>query len=169
MSMRIASIAVMAVIAAGAATSASAQTFSPVGSFSVVTDYLYVEQSQQLSCKIDHIGGVVNAGGATATINANGNAFGANPDNLCTSVNLTKNWTLTPDTSVAGSNVRIDGLKVNSLLGSCGGSAGGTVYGYLDSTGYLTIPRQGFPGVIVFVPTTCYVEGGIQTVGPVTL
>lgn len=166
MAIRIASIAALVVFAAAAATSASAQqTFTPSGSFSLATDYLYLQQSQTLSCQIDHISGSVASGGASATINANGQSFGAG-DGLCTSVNLTKDWTLTP---IGGGQVQISGIKVNTLLGSCGGSSGGTVVGSLDSTGYLTIARQPIPGVIVFVPTNCYVEGGIQTVGPVTL
>lgn len=165
MSIRITSL-VAAVVAVASSSSAFAQsqTFNPTsGNFTISDSWLTLAQSQTIDCNIDNLSGTINSS-TQATINANGNSF-ASGDGLCTSVALIQNWMLTP---VGGNSVRIDGIKVNSLLGRCEG----TVFGSLDSTGYLSIPVQSISGyywITPWISSPCSVEGGAQTNGPVTL
>lgn len=144
-------VAVMA-----AASFANAQTFSPVTTFEIVDSEFVVEQSQELTCHIDGFEGYVTTGGATAVIDVNPPNTLLDGDNLCDNVGLNNsNWTITP---TGGTNVTVTGISATSLLGTCAGTVTGT---YVGNT--LTIPRQGIPGTIFWIPTTCYIEGYATT------
>lgn len=172
MSIRITSlVAAAAVVASSTSAFAQSQTFNPTsGDFTISNSYLILEQSQQIECNINNLEGTINSS-TSATVKANGKNFGA-PENLCTSVALIQNWTLTPVGS--GNDVVISGIKVNSLLGRCDG----TVTGDLDSTGHLIIAPQSISGYYWLTPwasNPCLVEGEadirmkLSPFGPVTL
>lgn len=112
---------------------ASAQTFSPAGSFTITNvGTITVSKGLTLSCGLSGAGNVTTGGSASVTsITLSGT--------LCSSVN----FTATPYTVTAsGTTVTINNVTVTAITGNCLGNLSGT---YNQSTGILTFANATIP------------------------
>ncbi|WP_448662616.1 hypothetical protein ACG3SL_18425 [Sphingomonas sp. CJ20] len=112
---------------------ASAQTFSPAGSFTITNvGAISVSKGITLSCGLSGSGNVTSGGAASVT----GIAL-SGP--LCTSVTFTS----TPyAVTASGTTVTINNVTVTAITGNCFGNLSGT---YNQSTGILTFVNAPIP------------------------
>lgn len=133
---------------------ASAQTFSPNGSFTLTNiGTITVSKGITLSCGLTG-GGSVSGGAATVTsINLTGG--------LCGSVLFTG----TPYTVTSGSltSITLNGVTVTAITGNCAGTLTGA---YNQSTGVITFTNAAIPSTSGGNP--CRVTGRVQISPTVT-
>ncbi|MDG2530939.1 protein activator of alkane oxidation PraB [Caulobacter endophyticus] len=157
-------LAAAVLAAAGLAGAAQAASISPAGaSFSLVGP-LQLSQSTTVVCDVT-LSGSVDPSGGFATIT--GGAF-APGDWQCGWLVVPSSfpWTVTPTGGGAsGTELRIDGIGANSILGNCAGTVFVDWQNAPPSPSGATFVNATIPGS----PGTCYITGRLDSYPDLTV
>lgn len=143
----------MAASAAFLVPQASAQTFSPTGSFTLANTggQITVQKGITLSCNLSGGGSVDAAGNASVT----SLALSGGTLNICGSISFT--GTPYVVSGVSPSTVTINGMVVTAITGNCAGNLTGS---YNQSTGILTFTGATLPSTSGGSP--CTISGKVK-------